>query len=78
MEIGVGPVWYRDLNSDLLVCITQDFLLIQTVTGDAHGILLYMENDYFCFSMHSSSLYSIFANWLYEHPRIHKYYTSFV
>ena len=28
--------------------------------------------------MHSSSLYSIFANWLYEHPRIHKYYTSSV
>ena len=45
---------------------------------DAHGILLYTENDYFYFSMHSSSLYSIFANWLYEHPRIHKYYMSSV
>ena len=33
MEIGVGPVRYGDLNSDLPVCITQDFLLIQTVTG---------------------------------------------
>ena len=33
MEIGVGPARYRDLNSDLPVCITQDFLLIQTVTG---------------------------------------------
>ena len=33
MEIGVGPAQYRDLNSDLPVCITQDFLLIQTVTG---------------------------------------------
>ena len=28
--------------------------------------------------MHSSSLYSIFTNWLYEHPRILKYYTSSV
>ena len=45
---------------------------------DAHGILLYTENDYFCFSMHSSSLYSIFVNWLCKHPRIHKYYTSSV
>ena len=43
---------------------------------DAHGILLYTENNYFYFSMHSSSLYSIFTNWLYEHPRIHEYYTS--
>ena len=43
-----------------------------------HGILLYMENNYFYFSMHSSSLYSIFTNWLYERPRIHKYYTSSV
>ena len=46
--------------------------------GDAHGILLYMENNYFYFSMHSSSLYSIFANWLCECPRLHKYYTSSV
>jgi hypothetical protein len=29
----VGPARYEDLNSDLPVCITQDFLLIQTVTG---------------------------------------------
>ena len=28
--------------------------------------------------MHSSSLYSIFVNWLCECPRIHKYYTSSV
>jgi len=27
MEEGVGPARYRDLNSDLPVCITQDFLL---------------------------------------------------
>lgn len=33
MEVGVGPARYEDLNSDLPVCITQDFLLIQTVTG---------------------------------------------
>ena len=46
--------------------------------GDAHGILLYTENDYFYFSMHSSSLYSIFANWLCERPRLHEYYTSSV
>ena len=46
--------------------------------GDAHGILLYMENDYFYFSMHSSSLYSIFMNWLCEGPRLHEYYTSSV
>ena len=38
MEIGVGPARYRDLNSDLPVCITQDFLLIQTVTGLATAI----------------------------------------
>ena len=38
MEIGVGPARYRDLNSDLPVCITQDFLLIQTVTGLPAGI----------------------------------------
>ena len=45
---------------------------------DAHRILLYTENDYFYFSMHSSSLYSIFVNWLCERPRLHKYYTSSV
>ena len=28
--------------------------------------------------MHSSSLYSIFVNWLCKRPRIHKYYTSSV
>ena len=33
MEIGVRPVRYEDLNSDLPVCITRDFLLIQSVTG---------------------------------------------
>ena len=48
------------------------------VDDDAHGILLYTENDYFYFSMHSSSLYSIFANWLCERPRLHEYYTSSV
>ena len=46
--------------------------------SDAHRILLYTENNYFCFFMHSSSLYSIFMNWLYKRPRIHKYYTSSV
>ena len=59
---------------------SQDFYISKSVGGglcvDAHGILLYMENNYFYFSMHSSSLYSIFANWLCEHPRIHEYYTS--
>ena len=52
------------------------FFLLSLNHADAHGILLYMENDYFCFSMHSSSLYSIFTNWLCECPRIHEYYTS--
>ena len=33
MEVGVGPARYEDLNSDLPVCITQVFLLIQPVTG---------------------------------------------
>ena len=33
MEIGMGPAQYGDLNSDLPVCITQDFLHIQSVTG---------------------------------------------
>ena len=47
-------------------------------TIDAHGILLYTESNYFCFSMHSSSLYSIFTNWLCECPRICEYYTSSV
>ena len=37
-----------------------------------------MENDYFYFSMCSSSLYSIFVNWLCKRPRIHEYYTSSV
>ena len=37
-----------------------------------------MENNYFYFSMHSSSLYSIFTNWLCKHPRPHEYYTSSV
>ena len=46
--------------------------------SDVHGILLYTENDYFYFSMHSSFLYSIFANWLCECPRIHEYYPSSV
>ena len=42
---------------------------------DVHGILLY-KNNYFYFSMHSSSLYSIFVNWLCKRPRLHEYYTS--
>ena len=33
MEVGVGSAQYGDLNSDLPVCITQDFLLIQLVTS---------------------------------------------
>ena len=52
--------------------------VVQWESTDVHRILLYMENNYFCFSMHSSSLYSIFMNWLCEHPRIHEYYTSSV
>jgi hypothetical protein len=33
MVAGVGATWYGDLNSDLPVCILQDFLHIQMVTG---------------------------------------------
>jgi len=33
IEVGVGAARYGDLNSDLPICITQDFLLIQSVTG---------------------------------------------
>jgi hypothetical protein len=33
MATGVGAARYEDLNSDLPVCISQDFLHIQTVTG---------------------------------------------
>ena len=39
---------------------------------DVHGILLCTENNYFYFSMPSSSLYSVLADWL------HEYYTSSV
>ena len=43
MEVGVGPARYGDLNSDLPVCITQDFLLIQLVTSLTFGTRLYVE-----------------------------------
>ena len=53
---------------------TPRFLEVPT---DAHGILLYMENNYFYFSMHSSSLYHIHELAM-RVPRLHKYYTSSV
>ena len=39
MATGVGAARYGDLNSDLPVCISQDFLHIQTVTGLAAALV---------------------------------------
>ena len=86
-QILVGTLWYR--YKDFCCNFVSRFrslawlwpwvwiwVWIRCRTNDVHRILLYMENNYFCFSMHSSSFYSLFANWLYKHPRIHEYYTS--
>ena len=67
------------LHEEMNICWRAPRSHVWRISRDyAHGILLYMENNYFYFSMHSSSLYSIFANWLCKCPRLHEYYTSSV
>ena len=56
----------------------QEFELVDIGCVDVHGILPYMENDYFYISIPSSSLYSVLAKWLYERPRTHMHYMSSV
>ena len=48
MEVAVGAARYGDLNSDLPICITQDFLLIQSVTGLVASTFLSSDRAHIC------------------------------